>query len=105
MPWRFRPAPQWDRSRSLRFLPISRAGLADRAPTQVAFAARAGYKHSKMRAIFFGTPEIAVPALHALAEVAEIVAVVSQPDRPAGRGLQLAMPAVKQAALALGVPV
>src|SRR6187455_372745 len=58
-----------------------------------------------MRAIFFGTPEIAVPALHALAEVAEIVAVVSQPDRPAGRGLQLAMPAVKQAALALGVPV
>lgn len=58
-----------------------------------------------MRAIFFGTPEIAVPALHALSEVAEIVAVVSQPDRPAGRGLQLAVPAVKQAALALGLPV
>lgn len=58
-----------------------------------------------MRAIFFGTPEIAVPALHALSEVAEIVAVVSQPDRPAGRGLQLAPPAVKQAALALGLPV
>ena len=58
-----------------------------------------------MRAIFFGTPEIAVPALRALSEVAEIVAVVSQPDRPAGRGLQLAAPAVKQAALALGVTV
>lgn len=58
-----------------------------------------------MRAIFFGTPEIAVPALHALAEVAEIVAVVSQPDRPAGRGLRLALPPVKQAALALGLPV
>lgn len=58
-----------------------------------------------MRAIFFGTPEIAVPALHALAEVAEIVAVVSQPDRPAGRGLQLAMPAVKRAALERGLPV
>lgn len=71
----------------------------------MALVAGAGYKHGNMRAIFFGTPEIAVPALHALAEVAEIVAVVSQPDRPAGRGLQLAIPAVKQAALALGVPV
>ncbi|HEY6724543.1 MAG TPA: methionyl-tRNA formyltransferase [Polyangiaceae bacterium] len=58
-----------------------------------------------MRAIFFGTPEIAVPALRALGEVAEIVAVVSQPDRPAGRGLQLAVPAVKQAALELGLAV
>lgn len=58
-----------------------------------------------MRAIFFGTPQIAVPALRALNEVAEIVAVVSQPDRPAGRGLQLAVPAVKRAALELGLSV
>ncbi|HTA92443.1 MAG TPA: methionyl-tRNA formyltransferase [Polyangiaceae bacterium] len=58
-----------------------------------------------MRAVFFGTPAIAVPALHALAEVAEIVGVVCQPDRPAGRGLNLQPPAVKVAALELGFPV
>lgn len=58
-----------------------------------------------MRAVFFGTPELAVPSLHALSEVAEVVGVVCQPDRPAGRGLELRQPAVKQAALALGVEV
>ena len=58
-----------------------------------------------MRAVFFGTPAIAVPALKALAEVAEIVGVVCQPDRPAGRGLNLQPPAVKVAALELGMEV
>lgn len=58
-----------------------------------------------MRAVFFGTPELAVPALHALTEVAEVVGVVCQPDRPAGRGLELRQPAVKQAALALAFEV
>jgi methionyl-tRNA formyltransferase len=58
-----------------------------------------------VRAVFFGTPPIAVPALRALAEVAEIVGVVCQPDRPKGRGLQLQAPAVKIAALELGFPV
>ncbi len=58
-----------------------------------------------MRAVFFGTPAIAIPALHALAEFAEIVGVVCQPDRPAGRGLTLQPPAVKQAALDLGLVV
>src|ERR1700742_2503882 len=58
-----------------------------------------------MRAIFFGTPEIAVPALTALASWAEIALVVCQPDRPAGRGLELLAPAVKVRALELGLPV
>ncbi|HQP35100.1 MAG TPA: methionyl-tRNA formyltransferase [Polyangiaceae bacterium] len=58
-----------------------------------------------MRALFFGTPEIAVPALEALCEVAEVVGVVSQPDRPAGRGLALRAPAVKERALQLGLAV
>lgn len=58
-----------------------------------------------MRAVFFGTPAIAVPALHALAEVAEIAGVVTQPDRPSGRGLQLQPPAVKTAALEHGLSV
>jgi methionyl-tRNA formyltransferase len=58
-----------------------------------------------VRAIFFGTPAIAVPALEALTEVADVRAVVCQPDRPRGRGLALAAPPVKERALALGIPV
>jgi methionyl-tRNA formyltransferase len=58
-----------------------------------------------MRAIFLGTPEIAVPALRALAASAVVSGVVCQPDRPSGRGLHLHAPAVKTAALELGIPV
>jgi methionyl-tRNA formyltransferase len=58
-----------------------------------------------MRAIFFGTPELAVPSLDALAEVAEVVGVVCQPDRPVGRGLALTPPPVKVRATALGLDV
>lgn len=58
-----------------------------------------------MRALFFGTPEIAVPSLSALAEVAEVVGVVCQPDRPAGRGLSLKPPPVKLRAIELGLEV
>jgi methionyl-tRNA formyltransferase len=58
-----------------------------------------------MRAIFMGTPEIAVPALDALVGVAEVVGVVCQPDRPAGRGLALAEPPVKRRAVSLGLDV
>jgi methionyl-tRNA formyltransferase len=58
-----------------------------------------------MRAIFFGTPPIAVPSLVALTEVAEVVGVVTQPDRPAGRGMELKAPAVKLAALERGFDV
>ena len=57
------------------------------------------------RSVFFGTPEIAVPALLALAETSELVGVVCQPDRPKGRGLQLQEPAIKRAARELGLPV
>lgn len=56
-----------------------------------------------MRTVFFGTPEIAVPALQALARTTELVGVVCQPDRPAGRGLELTEPAVKRAARELGI--
>src|SRR5689334_20250065 len=58
-----------------------------------------------MRAVFFGTPELAVPSLRALSEVSEVVGVVCQPDRPAGRGLELRQPAVKRVALELGLTV
>ena len=57
------------------------------------------------RSVFFGTPEIAVPALRALADTSELVGVVCQPDRPKGRGLEVQEPAVKRAARELGVDV
>jgi methionyl-tRNA formyltransferase len=57
------------------------------------------------RALFFGTPEFAVPCLDALGDVAEVVGVVCQPDRPSGRGLVLAPPPVKVRAEALGLTV
>lgn len=58
-----------------------------------------------IRSVFFGTPAFAVPALEALHRVTQVVGVVSQPDRRAGRGMQLQAPAVKQTALTLGLPV
>lgn len=58
-----------------------------------------------MRAAFFGSPAFAVPCLDALAEIAEVVRVYTQPDRPAGRGMKLTPPAVKVRALELGIPV
>lgn len=57
------------------------------------------------RAVFFGTPQFAVPCLDALVEVANVTAVVCQPDRPQGRGLTLTPPPVKQRALELGLDV
>jgi methionyl-tRNA formyltransferase len=57
------------------------------------------------RAVFFGSPAFAVPFLETVAQATTLVAVVSQPDRPAGRGKQLAEPAVKVAARHLGVPI
>lgn len=58
-----------------------------------------------MRAIFFGSPEFAIPCLDALHEISEIAVVVSQPDKPAGRGLAMRSPAVKERALGLGLEV
>jgi len=59
-----------------------------------------------MRIVFAGTPEFAVPALEALVVAGHNVpAVLTQPDRPAGRGLAAAASAVKRAAAARGIPV
>lgn len=56
------------------------------------------------RIVFMGTPEFAVPSLNALIQHHEVVGVVTQPDRPAGRGGELRMPPVKQVALAHAIP-
>jgi methionyl-tRNA formyltransferase len=59
----------------------------------------------RLRVVFFGSPEFAVPSLAAVAERHQVLAVISQPDRPAGRGKQLTPPPVKELALRLGLPV
>lgn len=60
----------------------------------------------KLRIVFMGTPEFAVPSLEALIQHgAEVVAVVTAPDKPAGRGLQLQPSPVKQVAVAHHIPV
>jgi methionyl-tRNA formyltransferase len=60
-----------------------------------------------MKVVFCGTPQFAVPTLqHLLSHPQfEIVAVLTQPDRPSGRGMQITFSPVKETALAAGVPV
>jgi methionyl-tRNA formyltransferase len=59
-----------------------------------------------MRVVFAGTPEVAVPALDAIADSShELVGVVTRPDAPAGRGRKLVASPVAQRAEELGVPV
>jgi methionyl-tRNA formyltransferase len=61
---------------------------------------------SSLSIVFAGTPEFSVPPLKALiASTHRVVAVYTQPDRPAGRGRQLTMSAVKQCALEHQLPV
>jgi methionyl-tRNA formyltransferase len=59
----------------------------------------------QLRLIFMGSPEFAVPSLRALEDRHQVLAVVTQPDRPRGRGRALAPPPVKLAAQELGLEV
>ena len=73
----------------------------------------------RLRIVYFGTPEFAVPTLERLLDLGrpggrgghdasaahEVVALVSQPDRPKGRGHQLAPTPTKALALTRGIPV
>lgn len=60
---------------------------------------------TRLRAGFMGSPEFAVASLEAVGSACDLRVVVTQPDRPAGRGRKLVAPAVKVAAEKLGVPV
>ena len=57
------------------------------------------------KVVFMGTPDFSVPSLKALIETQDVVGVVTQPDRPAGRGQQLKPSPVKVVAEAAGIPV
>lgn len=59
-----------------------------------------------MRIVFMGTPDLSVPALEAVFDAGhEVIAVVTQPDKPKGRGKAVLMTPVKEKAISLGIPV
>ncbi len=58
-----------------------------------------------MRVVYLGTPPVAVEYLRAVAERHDVTSVVTQPDRPRGRGRKVAEAAVKAVAVELGIPV
>lgn len=55
--------------------------------------------------VFMGTPDFSVPTLQALITHHDVIGVVTQPDRPAGRGAEIRMSPIKQVALAHQIPV
>jgi methionyl-tRNA formyltransferase len=55
--------------------------------------------------VFMGSPDFSLPSLRALAQNYQVVGVVTQPDRAAGRGRELKSPPVKTLALELGIPI
>src|SRR5712664_1665179 len=60
---------------------------------------------SRFKVLFYGTPEFALPTLEALLTRHEVVAVITQPDRPAHRGQRLTPPPVKTRAQAAGLQI
>lgn len=58
-----------------------------------------------MKIVFMGTPDFSVPVLEALASHYQVTAVVTQPDKPKGRGKAVAMSPVKEKAIKLDIPV
>ncbi|AGC42766.1 methionyl-tRNA formyltransferase [Myxococcus stipitatus DSM 14675] len=60
---------------------------------------------SRPRIVFMGTPDFAVASLEACFDLGDVVAVVTQPDKPKGRGNTVTAPPVKELALSRGVPV
>lgn len=95
--------------------PAARGARTDRARAPSAFARphpsplsefRTAQLVSGLRIAFAGTPDFSVPPLEALLAAGyDVVGVLTQPDRPKGRGRQIASSPVKAAALAHGIPV
>jgi methionyl-tRNA formyltransferase len=59
----------------------------------------------KLRTVFMGTALFSLPTLRSLADTEEVIAVITQPDRPRGRGQEVAPPPAKELVLDLGLPV
>ena len=58
-----------------------------------------------MKIIFMGTPDFAVPSLEILSQNYDVLAVITQPDKPKGRGKKVAFSPIKEKALQLGIEV
>ena len=58
-----------------------------------------------MRVVFMGTPDFSVPALERIATEHEVVAVITQKDKPKGRGMSVSYTPVKESALKLNIPI
>lgn len=99
------PPARLGSGRSFLTLTISNGEHPENVTTTGASANSTSAIENVVRAVFFGTPALAVPSLRALARIANVVGVVCQPDRPFGRSQQLHQPEVKVAALELGIPV
>lgn len=79
---------------------------SNRGPRNGAAGPRTSDLGSRLRLVYFGTPAFAVPSFEAVLRSShEVVALVSQPDRPRGRGQHLQPTPTKQVALAHGIPV
>ena len=61
--------------------------------------------HKMTKIVFMGSPDFAVPTLHALAKNYDVIGVVTQPDRPSGRGRELKAPPIKLLAQDLGLAI
>ena len=60
---------------------------------------------NRLKVLFYGTPAFALPTFEAVLRHHDVVAVVTQPDRPAHRGQRVTAPPVKTRALAAGLPI
>jgi len=88
-----------DRSAELRRVPDAEETRAESERQRL-------HNRRRLRVVFMGTPDFAVPSLQRLLDAGYHVAgVVTQPDRPRGRGRQVLPPPVKRTALAAGIPV
>src|SRR6202035_1813091 len=72
---------------------------------RLAAGSRSAAEGAVMTGVYFGTSAFAVPALRAFAKAVECKLVVTQPDRPSGRGQQMQPTPLKAAALELDLPV
>ena len=79
--------------------------MASVSPAKGVALAGCSLPGSRLRVAFAGTPPFALPALAALCAQHDVVGVLTQPDRPSGRGRRLTASAVKQAALELKLPL
>src|SRR6185503_6413962 len=93
----------------VRRLPVAAEARTGQEETRQATPPRRSRQRRRglmaLRIVFAGTPEFAVPCLRVASEQDEVIAVYTQPDRPAGRGRQLAPSPVKVEASIRQLPV